>query len=51
MNEVARLLGVGRGQVYALVRAGVLLPLRVGTRMRFEPAQIRERLADTPNLR
>jgi excisionase family DNA binding protein len=39
--NVARLLGVSRWSVYVLMRAGELVPIRVGERARFEPAAIR----------
>jgi excisionase family DNA binding protein len=38
--NVARLLGVSRWSVYELMRAGELVPIRVGERARFEPAAI-----------
>jgi excisionase family DNA binding protein len=39
--DVARLLGISRGSVYGLMRAGELVPIRVGQRARFEPADVR----------
>jgi excisionase family DNA binding protein len=39
--DVARLLGVSRWSVYELMRAGELIPIRVGERARFEPADVR----------
>lgn len=41
INEVARLLRISRPTVYALIRRGELVPIRVGERSRFEPADIR----------
>jgi excisionase family DNA binding protein len=41
INEVARLLGISRATVYELMRDGALVPIRVGERARFEPADIR----------
>jgi excisionase family DNA binding protein len=41
INEVAELLGISRPTVYALIRRGELVPIRVGERSRFEPADIR----------
>jgi excisionase family DNA binding protein len=41
INEVARLLGVSRATVYELMRDGSLVPIRVGERARFEPADVR----------
>jgi excisionase family DNA binding protein len=38
---VARVLGISRGSVYTLIRAGELIPVRVGERARFEPADVR----------
>jgi excisionase family DNA binding protein len=43
--DVARLLGVSRWSVYELMRAGELIPIRVGERARFEPADVRAYLA------
>jgi excisionase family DNA binding protein len=42
--DVARLLGISRGSVYGLMRSGELLPIRVGQRARFEPADVRDYL-------
>ena len=39
--EVAAILGISRGSVYALIRSGELRPFRVGQRARFEPADVR----------
>ena len=39
--DVARVLGISRGSVYTLIRAGELIPFRVGERARFEPADVR----------
>ena len=44
ISEVARLLGVSRGSVYALMREGELIPIRVGERARFKPAEVRKYL-------
>jgi len=44
IGDVARLLGVSRGSVYTLIRAGELVPIRVGERARFEPSAVREYL-------
>jgi excisionase family DNA binding protein len=41
INEVAELLGISRPTVYALIRRGGLVPIRVGERIRFDPADIR----------
>jgi excisionase family DNA binding protein len=41
ISDVARLLGVSRGSVYGLMRSGELVPIRVGQRARFEPADVR----------
>jgi excisionase family DNA binding protein len=41
INEVAGLLGISRPTVYALIRRGDLIPIRVGERARFEPADVR----------
>ena len=41
VNEVAELLGISRPTVYALIRRGELVPIRVGERARFEPADVR----------
>ncbi len=42
--DVAQVLGVSRGSVYSLIRAGELVPIRVGERARFEPAGVRSYL-------
>jgi len=39
--NVARLLGISRGSVYGLMKSGELVPIRVGARARFEPADVR----------
>jgi excisionase family DNA binding protein len=39
--DVARVLGISRGSVYTLMRSGELVPIRVGERARFEPADVR----------
>jgi excisionase family DNA binding protein len=41
INEVATLLGISRKTLYALIRRGELVPIRVGERARFEPADVR----------
>jgi len=41
INEVAELLGISRPTVYALIRRGELIPIRVGERARFEPGDVR----------
>jgi excisionase family DNA binding protein len=41
VNQTALLLGVSRSKVYALVRAGELVPLRVACRVRFAPDDLR----------
>jgi excisionase family DNA binding protein len=41
IHELAELLGISRPTVYALVRRGQLVPIRVGERMRFDPADVR----------
>jgi excisionase family DNA binding protein len=41
VNEVADLLGISRPTVYALIHRGELVPIRVGERLRFEPADVR----------
>jgi excisionase family DNA binding protein len=41
INEVAGLLGISRPTVYALIRRGELVPIRVGKRARFDPADVR----------
>jgi excisionase family DNA binding protein len=44
INEVAELLGISRPTVYALIRRGELIPIRVGERLRFDPADVRNYL-------
>jgi excisionase family DNA binding protein len=54
INEVAELLGISRPTVYALIRRGELVPIRVGERARFEPADVRvylERNKQVPEMR
>jgi excisionase family DNA binding protein len=41
INDVARVLRITRASVYGLIRKGELVPIRVGQRARFEPADIR----------
>ncbi len=41
IGDVGRVLGVSRGSVYALIRGGELVPIRVGERARFSPADVR----------
>jgi putative molybdopterin biosynthesis protein len=41
INEVAQLLGISRPTVYALIRRGELIAIRVGERLRFDPADVR----------
>jgi excisionase family DNA binding protein len=41
INDVAALLGISRPTVYALIRRGELVPIRVGQRARFESADVR----------
>ena len=41
INEVGELLGISRPTVYALIRRGELVPIRVGKRIRFDQADIR----------
>ena len=41
VNAVAKVLGISRPTVYALIRRGDLVPIRVGERLRFEPADVR----------
>lgn len=43
VNTTARVLGVSRTQVYALVRRGKLKPVRVGSRLRFRLDELLER--------
>jgi excisionase family DNA binding protein len=44
ISDVARILGVSRGSVYALIRSGELVPIRVGERARFQTADVRQYL-------
>jgi len=41
INDVARLLVVSRAKVYELMSTGALVPIRVGERARFDPADVR----------
>ena len=41
ITDVARILGISRGSVYGLIRAGELVPIRVGERARFEAGDVR----------
>jgi excisionase family DNA binding protein len=41
IGDVARALGISRGSVYTLIRAGELVPIRVGERARFDPGDVR----------
>jgi excisionase family DNA binding protein len=41
ISDLARLLRVSRGSVYSLIRRGELVPVRVGERARFIPAEVR----------
>jgi len=41
ITDVARLLVVSRAKVYELISAGALVPIRVGERARFDPADVR----------
>jgi excisionase family DNA binding protein len=41
IHELSELLGISRPTVYALVRRGEFVPIRVGERMRFDPADVR----------
>jgi excisionase family DNA binding protein len=45
VNDVADYLGIGRGSVYRYVNLGVLVPIRVGHRLRFRPQEIEAWLA------
>jgi excisionase family DNA binding protein len=44
ISDVAGVLGVSRATIYALMRSGELVPIRVGERARFEPADVRSYL-------
>ena len=44
INEVADVLGISRSQVYLMLRRGELPYTRVGERIRFVPAELREYL-------
>jgi excisionase family DNA binding protein len=39
--DVGRLLRVSRATVYKLIKSGEIVPIRVGKRARFDPADIR----------
>lgn len=41
ISDVGRVLGISRGSVYALMRSGELVPIRVGERARFDPTDVR----------
>jgi excisionase family DNA binding protein len=41
INDVAGLLGISRASVYGLINSNELIPIRVGERIRFEPADVR----------
>jgi excisionase family DNA binding protein len=41
INDLAGLLGISRASVYTLIHSGELVPIRVGERIRFEPADVR----------
>lgn len=42
--DVCQLLQISRGTVYGLIRRGELVPIRVGTLVRFSPRDVREYL-------
>jgi excisionase family DNA binding protein len=42
IRGVATLLGISRDGVYKLMREGSLEPIRVGSRARFEPQDVRD---------
>jgi excisionase family DNA binding protein len=42
--DVAGILGISRGSVYALIRSGELSTIRVGERARFDPVDLRSYL-------
>jgi excisionase family DNA binding protein len=44
INDVYKWLAIGRDTVYALVRRGELEPVRVSSRARFDPDEIRDYL-------
>jgi excisionase family DNA binding protein len=44
INEAADVLGISRSQVYLMLRRGELPYTRVGERIRFVPAELREYL-------
>ena len=44
VNDVALALVVSRDSVYRLIRNGELTPVRVGTRLRFQPDDLRDYL-------
>ena len=41
ISDVGRFLAISRGSVYGLMRSGELVPVRVGERARFRPADVR----------
>jgi excisionase family DNA binding protein len=45
VNDVAHLLAVSRDTVYRLVRTGDIVPLKVGSRLRFRVSDVEEYLA------
>lgn len=51
LDGVAELLGVSRRTVERLVQHGELVPFRIGTRLRFDPVEVREYLETTRNGR
>jgi excisionase family DNA binding protein len=53
VNEVAGLLGISRKTLYALIRRGELIPIRVSERLRFESGEVRNYLERnrTPEMR
>jgi excisionase family DNA binding protein len=44
INSVAAYLGISRAMVYNLISKGDLVPIRVGERVRFDPADVRDYL-------
>lgn len=47
ISELGELLGVSRATIYRLLRRGELTALRVGSRQRFTPAEVRRYLYAT----
>jgi excisionase family DNA binding protein len=45
INDVAYRLAISRDSVYRLVRTGALVPLRVGSRLRFRVADVEDYVA------